>query len=152
MKIVKIIISVIVIGAAYWFISDMISPYIRVSAYEPQKVYGETITFRVTLINFSPRPKEIPIGTADNTDLALLVDTKTLPKRTDKKDAQTVVSIPAFSNRTIERTVTLREAAEGKQPQVIPATVDVLSVSPGKHAVRATWGGHTSDEMTFGVR
>lgn len=151
MKIIKWLIFIIIAGIIYWFGSDAISPYLKVSSLTPQYVYGDTATFRIEVINFSPRPKEIYLGTGDSTDFVLLVDGANASQRLTKDEADTTVTIPAFSNRTITRTATLTASGE-KQPQILSVSGNVLALSAGQHSVRASLGGHTSELYTFGVR
>ncbi len=153
MNIAKIIFGLVVIAVIYWFASDMISPYLRVNAYEKQKTFGDSITFDITMINFSPRPKNVYIGAADSNDISLLIDGASPAKQISKDEAASTVTLAPFSNKTIKRTLMLAEASgEKKEPQVIAPTVDTLTVIGGQHGVRATLGGHTSDTITFGVR
>lgn len=153
MKIIKWIITLAIIIGGYIILSDMASPYLRIHSKEDQKVYGNTITFDITIINFSPRPKEINIGAGDNTDVVILVDKANPAKQITKEQAERTITLPPFSNQTIQRAVTLLPAnGDRKIPQVLSITNTELPVIGGQHAVRASWGGHTSDQSTFGVR
>lgn len=153
MKIIKWIITLAIIIGGYVILSDMASPYLRIHSSEDQKVFGNTITFDITIINFSPRPKEIYIGPGESTDISILVDKATPAKRIPKEQAEKTIIIPPLSNRTIQRTVTLLPGSgDRKIPQIVSITNTQLPVIAGQHAVRATWGGHTSDQYTFGVR
>lgn len=152
MKIIKWIVTLGIIAGVAWLIADNISPRLSINSLNPQHIYGDKITFRINVINFSPQPKEIYIGAGDNLDVSLLIDGANAAKKLPKEEAAATVSLPAFSNKTIERSVTLAQATTETQPQVLSITNDTLSVTPGKHSVKATWGGHTSEEYTFGVR
>jgi len=152
MKIIKWLITIAVVGVIYWFGSDAISPYLKVSSLTPQYVYGDTVTFKIEVINFSPRPKEIHLAAADSTDVILLVDGANASKRLEKTEAANTVTIPPLSNASFTRTATLTPASGDKQPQVLIMDESVLAVTAGQHAVRASIGGHTSEPYTFGVR
>ena len=153
MKLIKWLIAIIVVVIAYVVLSDMAAPYLRITADGNQRIYGDTITFDITVINFSPQPKEITIAPGDSTDIAILVDKANPAQRISKADADTTVTIPPFANYTVKRPIKLMAASgDRKTPQVAAPTNTVLNVIAGQHTVRATWGGHTSDEFTFGVR
>ncbi|MFZ1360894.1 MAG: hypothetical protein WAS27_02630 [Candidatus Saccharimonadales bacterium] len=153
MNIPKTIFGLVVAAIIYWFVSDFMSPVMRISTYETQKTYGSTIEFSVTMINLSPRTKEVYIGAADSKDVTLLVDGANASQKIDKDEAAATVTLAPFSNDTIKRTVTLTESpVEKKEPQVIASTVDALAVPSGQHSVRAALGSYTSNTITFGVR
>lgn len=151
-KLLKAAMTIVVIGGIAAGVGYWVSPQLTVDSSDSQQIYGSTITFRVTAQNFSPFPKEVRFGTPD-TGVTILVDGAQPQAAVTKENTQATVTLAPFSSQTFNRAVLLNPSAlDTKTPQTLTSDMDRVNLSAGQHAVRATWGGNTSWEYTFGVR
>jgi hypothetical protein len=151
-KLLKAAATIIVIGGIAAGVGYWVSPQMSVDSNDSQQIYGSTITFRVTAQNFSPFPKEVRFASED-TGVTILVDGAQPQAAVTKENTQATVTLAPFSSQTFSRAVLLNPSAlDAKTPQSLTTDIDKVNLSAGQHTVRATWGGNTSWDYTFGVR
>lgn len=140
------IIAGIIYGALYFM-----APILTVELRTPQLTYDQVVTFRTTIHNPSPFPKEIK-SHADTPDVVVLIDGATPPKEETKPTHK--ITLKPFSTQTVEYTVVMqRTAYSRKVPQVITDETTAVPMTDGQHGVMVSWSGYKSFFVTtYGIR
>lgn len=152
MKLAKFASFIVILATAYAVITVAMPPHVTVDSLDSQKLYGDSITFRITVRNYAPVEKKLFFPSSD-TGVVLLVDKAPTPSATPENKAEQTITMAPFSTLSATRTVSLTQAdADTAASQRLGTTENVMRITPGQHSVRASWAGATSDVYTFGVR
>lgn len=151
MKFIKWAIFIAIVVAGYSYVSSNASPSVRIELNNTEIATSGTIDFLVTITNYSPFTKEVYFPTEDTT-VDLLVDTTQNPTVVPKAGSVATATIKPFSTFHVNRTVTFtKDGTDVKTPTRLLPHQNALNVGGGRHTVRATWGGHTSGSVSFGI-
>ena len=155
MKFTSAIITLIVLGAIYYFVSPQIPLHIGVKNLSPIQGFGSNLRLTVTLNNFTAQKKTLDLTSSDILASSLLyIDHAEAPAADSSLIVEPLATldIPAFSRQEFTIEMQLNEGSGDKKPQILRGDAKRLTLAGGEHSYMVSIGGNISGKQHFTVQ